>query len=224
MAGMSGAYMSRSRIPTAPRSRSALARPSAMVDLPTPPLPAPTATTRRNGELAEEGLPDLALGCGRREDHDPVADLELRVLVCVHELPAPDDPADEGAARQPQATNILSGRWRSDSDLGLDQLVGAARERHERHEAARRELLLDDVHEHAGRGDRLVDPERLEDDLVLRVVDARDHARRTAADLGQLTDHEVLRVVSGDGDQRVGPAASGLHLGATLVGWRVHHD
>src|SRR5712691_52825 len=86
IAGMSGAYRSRSRIPTVPRLRSAFARPSAMVDLPTPPLPAPTATTRRNGELAEEGLADLALGCGRPEDEHAVADLQLGVVVGMHEL------------------------------------------------------------------------------------------------------------------------------------------
>ena len=45
-----------------------------------------------------------------------------------------------------------------------------------------------------------------------------------AAELRELADHQILRVVSGDGDQRVGPAAAGLHLRAPLIRWRVHYD
>src|SRR5712691_5944540 len=136
IAGMSGAYRSRSRIPTVPRLRSAFARPSAMVDLPTPPLPAPTATTRRNGELAEEGLADLALGGGGREHHHAIADLELGVFVSVQELSLADDPADERTTRQAQASDALAGGGLSDRDLGLDELVRLTGDRHEGHEAA----------------------------------------------------------------------------------------
>ena len=142
----------------------------------------------------------------------------------MEELSFSDDPADEGVGGQTQTPDGLAGGRRSDRDLSLDQLVRAARERHERHEAAGRQLLLDHVHEHTRRGDGLVDAERLEDDLVLRVVDARDHTRSSAPHLGELADHEILRVVSGDGDERVGPAAAGLHLRTALVGGRVHDD
>src|SRR5919204_4634014 len=123
-------------MPTAPCWRSDRASPSATVDLPTPPLPAPTAMTRRNRALAEEGLPDLTLGRGRREHHHPIADLELRLVVGVHELAASNDPADEGSGRKAKARDGLSGGGRPDCDLCLDQLVRRSGERHERHEAA----------------------------------------------------------------------------------------
>src|ERR1700730_12996367 len=45
-----------------------------------------------------------------------------------------------------------------------------------------------------------------------------------AAQLRELADHEVLRVVPRDCDECVGAVAASLHLGPALVGWRVHHD
>ena len=84
--------------------------------------------------------------------------------------------------------------------------------------------MLDDAHQHARRGNRLVDAEGLEDDLVLGIVHAGDDPRGVAVELRKLADDEILGVVSGDRDERVGSIASGFHLGATLVGGGVHHD
>src|SRR6266850_4247109 len=47
--GTFGPYASASRSPTGPRARNASARFTATVDLPTPPLPLPTAMTKRAG-------------------------------------------------------------------------------------------------------------------------------------------------------------------------------
>src|SRR6266550_7774525 len=211
-------------MPTAPWRRSAWARPSATVDLPTPPLPAPTATTRRNLALADEGLADLALGRGRREDDYAVADLKPCVVVGVQEFALAEDACYKGAARKSQAVNGFARGRRARSHVGLDHFDVRAGERHDRHEAARRKLLLDDVHEHASRGDRLVDAERLEDDLVLGIVHACDHTRRMTVQLRQLADDEVLRVVAGHGNQRIGPLAARLHLRAPFVCRGVHDD
>src|SRR5256886_13070465 len=210
-------------MPTTPWRRSAFARPSATVDLPTPPLPAPTATTRRK-VLADEGRADLALGRCCREDGHAVADLKPCVVVGVQELALAEDACYKGAARKSQAVDGLARGRRARCHVGLDHFDVRAGERHDRHEAARGKLLLDDVHEHAGRGDRLVDPERLEHDLVLGVVHARDHAWRMAVQLRQLADDEVLRIVAGHRDERIGTRTARLHLRAPLVRGRVHDD
>ena len=52
----------------------------------------------------------------------------------------------------------------------------------------------------------------------------RDYARRVTAQFCELANDEILRVVAGHGDERVGPAAPGFHLRAALVRGRVHHD
>ena len=45
-----------------------------------------------------------------------------------------------------------------------------------------------------------------------------------APQLRELADDQILRVVSRDRDERVGPVAASLHLGAALVRRSVHHD
>src|SRR5438309_10591824 len=109
-------------MPTAPLRRSAFARPSATVDLPTPPLPAPTATTRRK-VLDDEGLADLALGRCRREDDHAVADLQFGVHVGVQELAIAKNAVNPCAARQTQAADGHSAGWGAQRDVSLDLIA-----------------------------------------------------------------------------------------------------
>src|ERR671938_493141 len=94
ISGMFGPWMSASSSPTlAPVWRSATARPTAQVDLPTPPLPAPTATTFLTpgswivlqladvvAGLLQEAVLDRAGRGGQLEVERDAAALDLEVL------------------------------------------------------------------------------------------------------------------------------------------------
>ena len=69
-----------------------------------------------------------------------------------------------------------------------------------------------------GRGHRDVDPPRLvEQPLVVRVVDAGDHAGNGELLLGQERDHQVVLVITGRGDDDVDALESRLVQRADLA-------
>src|SRR6266542_703946 len=112
-------------------------------------LSMPLSRFLRSRRLAEESFLDLLLHGGGREDDDPVPHLELRVAMGAEDLAVPDEGADVRFSGKADGLDLLVRRRRARRDLRLNDLEIRPGERHERHEAAGRELLLDDPHEHA---------------------------------------------------------------------------
>src|SRR5450759_1187160 len=114
-------------------------------------------------------------------------------------------------------------RGRLDGELRLDELelVG---ERCQVQQLVDRDVLLDRPEDHPGRRDQLVHPEKLEERLVLRVVDPGDRLRDGEVVLRHLADHEVVLVVARDGGDDVRAVRTRVGEGASLAAVLRDHD
>ena len=128
----------------------------------------------------------------------------------------PDDGDDRGVPGHAELGDGLTGGRRA---LGQGDLhEPGVLELQESDEGADRHRLLHEGGEQVGRGHRDVDAPRLvEQPLVVRVVDARDHARHSELLLRQQRDDEVVLVIAGCGDDDVDAFEAGLVQRADLA-------
>src|SRR4249919_2300197 len=113
------------------------------------------------------------------------------------------DRDEPRAFRQPQLLHRLAGGRRFLVDLDLDDLEVLLPQLEQMHEVVLRDLVLDEPKNARGRAHRRRDAEQVEVRLVPRIVDTRDDLLDAVLLLGELRDHEVVLVVSGEGEDEI---------------------
>ena len=160
--------------------------------------------------LTKQDLPQFFLLARFEHGEDLVTGPELDFALGHLRLPVPHDRDQPRPGRQLDPRHLLPHGRRVRIELHLDDLEVLLAELEQVDQPVLGHLVLDHREDDRRRRDGRRDPGQVEERLVARIVDARDHLLDAVVLARHLADDDVVLVVAGDRDHEIGrPRDSG---------------